>query len=267
MRGAGRIGGKNWKLPPPKEGGGSFNPFDLPTFGDLPVPPTLEPINDDWSISNFNEPVDPRDCSKYPASPYCGENPFSFGSPVGFDIEFRSNGCETCMYVYPVVAWLKLTPTIVCYSDPSCRNKPKPLNDFQDIPEIPDIPKGYELVARLNRSMFFPSNTNEVIKFAGDIDSFQAENSDWKDADVIYDLTQGENSYHYIVSLNKTIDRSYGQIGGDFGMRFYKQGVAFLRYKTKSDMRQDLTTLFRLTTGGAVNRIQFGFDFTIQLYG
>lgn len=258
MRGAGRIGGKNWKVPPPKEGGKSFNPFDLPTFGDLPVPPTLEPINDDWSISNFNEPVDPRDCSKYPASPYCGENPFSFGSPVGFDIEFRSNGCETCMYVYPVVAWLKLTPTIVCYSDPSCRNKPKPSSSPQDIPEIPDIPKGYELVANLNRSMFFPANTNDFLKFAGSVEAFQADNKDWEDADVIYYTTQGENSYHFLYGVG-TIARSYGQIGGELGMQFYKQGIAF-RVTTKSDMRYFLTSLFRLTTGSV--EATFIFDIT-----
>lgn len=258
MRGAGRIGSKNWKVPPPKEGGESFNPFDLPSFGDLPVPPTLEPINDDWSISNFNEPVDPRDCSKYPASPYCGENPFSFGSPVGFDIEFRSNGCETCMYVYPVVAWLKLTPTIVCYSNPSCRNKPKPPSSPQDIPEIPDIPNGYRLVADLNRSMFFPANTNDFLKFAGSIEAFQADNKDWEDADVIYYTTQGENSYHFLYGIG-TIARSYGQIGGNLGMQFYKQGIAF-EVATKSDMRYLLTSLFRLTTGPV--EATFIFDIT-----
>jgi hypothetical protein len=93
-----------------------FNPF----IGDLPVAPQLEPLNDEWSVSDPFEPVDPRDCSKYPASPYCEAETIRLGKPVGFDAEIRSDGCTTCVYIYPVVGWLKLTPTVICRRDPNC---------------------------------------------------------------------------------------------------------------------------------------------------
>ncbi|MBD2150803.1 hypothetical protein H6F44_11825 [Pseudanabaena sp. FACHB-1277] len=130
MRGAGRIGGRDFSPRPIKRAeepdlfGNTANPF----FGELPVPPTLTPINDEWSISDPFEPVDPRDCSKYPASPYCEGNTIRLGPPIGFEIEVRTNGCTTCLYTYPVVGWVKLTPTIVCRRDPNCKedNPPPP---------------------------------------------------------------------------------------------------------------------------------------------
>ena len=140
MRGAGRIGGKNFKIPKGRNPLPSANPLadlSIPTIGDLPVAPTLEPINDDWSISNFNEPVDPRDCSKYPASPYCDNN-FVSTKSLGYEFEVRTNGCETCVYIYPVVLYLKLTPTIICNRRPDCipDQNPKP-----EIPKGEDFPQ------------------------------------------------------------------------------------------------------------------------------
>jgi hypothetical protein len=177
MRGAGRIGGKNWKVPPSKKGGKNYDPFMIPEVGDLPVAPTLEPINDDWSISNFNEPVDPRDCSKYPASPYCGENPFRFGHPIGFDFEIKTNGCETCLYIYPVVAWMKLTPTIICYRDPNCNRKP-PSTAPQSASEmnLPDIPPNCTLTIILSRGWRQGNEDPEdLTKFPTDVASFASE--------------------------------------------------------------------------------------------
>lgn len=144
MRGAARIGGKSFKVPQdtraPDDG---FNPFEsLVPIGDLPVAPVLEPINDEWSISNFNEPVDAKDCAKYPASPYC-ENEWidPFGSPFGVTPEIKTNACETCLYVYPIVMWLKLQPTIICKRDPNCElpgpeDNPPPSFPLPDMPEF-----------------------------------------------------------------------------------------------------------------------------------
>lgn len=132
MRGAGRIGGRNFKLPTNKGGGKSFDPFEaLDLVGDLPVAPVLTPINDNFSWSIDADLADPRDCSRYPASPYCGEIPFRPGSPVGYDFEIKTNGCETCVYVYPVILWMKLTPQVICYRDPNC-DAPPP-NNKKDI--------------------------------------------------------------------------------------------------------------------------------------
>lgn len=132
MRGAARIGGKSFKVPQDtRASDDGFNPFEMIIpVGDLPVAPVLEPINDEWSISNFNEPVDEKDCAKYPASPYC-ENQWidPFGRPFGLQPEIRTNGCETCLYIYPVIMWLKVQPTIICHRDPNCdRPAPPPFN-------------------------------------------------------------------------------------------------------------------------------------------
>lgn len=131
MRGAGRMGGKSFKVPPSKAGGKSFDPFDLLPVGDLPVAPVLTPINDNWSWSKDADPADPRDCARYPASPYCGEVPFRRGSPFGVQPEIRTNGCETCIYIYPVILWLMATPQVICYRDPNCDKTPPPFDPIE----------------------------------------------------------------------------------------------------------------------------------------
>jgi hypothetical protein len=126
MRGSARIGGRAFRIPAAKEAREGFNPLEaLDLVGDLPVAPVLEPINDEWSWSIGADPADPRDCTRYPASPYCGEIPFELGKPFGVTPELKTNGCETCLYVYPVILWLKATPQVICYRDPNC-DRPKP---------------------------------------------------------------------------------------------------------------------------------------------
>lgn len=147
MRGAARIGGKSFRVPDDTRAPESFNPLEaLDLVGDLPVAPALVPINDEWSISNFDDPVDMRDCAAYPASPFC-ENEWldPFGSPFGFAPEIKSNGCETCLYVYPVILWMKFTPSIICYRDPNCDRPNSRKTPSQEVPEIPEIPSGYYL--------------------------------------------------------------------------------------------------------------------------
>lgn len=140
MRGAARIGGRAFRPTPSSTPRDEFNPLEaLDLVGDLPVAPTLEPINDEWSWSLGAEPADPRDCSRYPASPYCGELPAST-IPFGYEPEIKTNGCETCLYVYPVILWLKVTPQVICRRDPNCE-LPGPV----DIPEasypLPNVPQ------------------------------------------------------------------------------------------------------------------------------
>jgi len=138
MRGGGRISGKTFKVPRDTGGGKSYDPFEMSDLiGDLPVAPRLEPINDNFSWSFGADAADPRDCSRYPSSPYCGEVPLRFGSPFGYEPEIRTNGCETCLYVYPVIMWLKATPQVICYRDPNC-DVPPPPRENTDIPEFPE---------------------------------------------------------------------------------------------------------------------------------
>lgn len=129
MRGAASIGGRSFR-PPANTGRRGVDPLDVvenfPSFNELETAPTLTPINDEWSISDPFEPVNPRDCSKYPASPYCEDDVLAIGPPVGFEVDIRSNNCTTCVYIYPVVGWMRLTPTVICRRDPNCRDEQAP---------------------------------------------------------------------------------------------------------------------------------------------
>ena len=96
MRGAARVGGRAFRPTPSKIPKNDSNPFEFSNWiDDLPVAPALEPINDEWSWSLGAEPADPRDCSRYPSSPYCGEIPLKLGSPFGIEPEIKSNGAPT----------------------------------------------------------------------------------------------------------------------------------------------------------------------------
>jgi len=137
MRGAARVGGRSFKMPQGKEPTGGLNPFEyLIPISDLPVAPVLVPINDEWSISNFDDPVNEKDCAAYPASPYCDNELFA-PTFMGFEPEIKTNGCETCLYVYPVIVFLKVQPTIICKRDPNCDREPEPPPQIGDLPRKP----------------------------------------------------------------------------------------------------------------------------------
>jgi hypothetical protein len=156
MRGAARVGGRAFKIPPSKDAPQNFNPLEaLDLVGDLPVAPTLEPINDNWSWSLGAEPADPRDCARYPSSPYCGEIPAST-IPFGYEPEIKTNGCETCLYIYPIILFLKATPQVICHRDPNCEKKAPPRNvsnkpEPYDENTKPNKWQSPECAARINR--------------------------------------------------------------------------------------------------------------------
>lgn len=173
MRGAARVGGRAFRPTPSNTPKQDSNPFDLlkNQIEDLPVAPALEPINDNWSWSLGAEPADPRDCSRYPASPYCGEIPFEFGKPFGFTPEIKSNGCETCVYVYPVILWLKATPQVICHRDPNCDVPNPPLNKDEltkhapkpfDENVQPSANKSPECAARESITNYYYNRQNEL---------------------------------------------------------------------------------------------------------
>lgn len=149
MRGAASIGGRSSFRPPANTAKRGLDPLDVvenfPSFDELETAPTLEPINDEWSISDPFEPVDPRDCSKYPASPYCENDLLAIGPPVGFEVDIRSNNCTTCVYIYPVVGFMRLTPTVICRRDPNCK-------EDRDSPP-PDPRRNFDRPPRLNENV------------------------------------------------------------------------------------------------------------------
>ncbi|MDX2254680.1 MAG: hypothetical protein NW214_04110 [Pseudanabaenaceae cyanobacterium bins.39] len=243
MRGAGRAAGKLFtprrttKAPEPNsEFGIGLNPF----VPDLPVAPKLEPINDEWSISplfDWEASVDPRDCSKYPASPYCENDLIRFGPPVGFDVEFRSNGCTTCMYVYPVVGWMRLTPTIVCKTDPACEERRRdppprlnkdPLRRFRPFPRMDEDPPvdSYRSPECANREKWIAvwhnsQNREESKKLDNALKSF--ETTDYRNVGFfVEELQSGGNTFDNadcLLDLSQPYPIGYPQATGEFVYR------------------------------------------------
>jgi hypothetical protein len=118
-----------------KEGNGLYD--NLRNANDLlqhiqPPPPAQVPIGDPWfgfygSDNLVNgESVDPRDCDRYPDSPWCGGNPIS-DLPAGFEPDWGVDECGAWVQITPVLGFIKLPPVSLGYRRPGkCREEPKP---------------------------------------------------------------------------------------------------------------------------------------------
>ena len=103
---------------------------DLEDAQESPVRDWLVPIGDTGIYISPNDPVDPRDCEKWPSSPHCGGsgiNPFVPKTDVGISVS--KNPCEICVEIQPSILFIDGPPTYVCYRKPSCRTRPVPNNE------------------------------------------------------------------------------------------------------------------------------------------
>jgi hypothetical protein len=244
MRGAARVGGKGFKVPKTLKDLGEA----LRNEEDYPVPTSLVPINDQWSWSLGAEPADPRDCSRYPSSPYCGEVPFRWGPPLGYQIDYKNNGCETCAYIYPVILWLLATPQIICYRNPNCDQKKKKNTPPQDSPEIPEIPEGYKLQILCIRT-WEQEGLQLPNKIAGALDGrrFFGDQTEEK-----YTLFSRE-SWIYSVGfgINDVVWHRVTPKAGDDGIVRVEESSSFNVFRSQEkDGKRFLNALFRRTTGG-----------------
>lgn len=88
------------------------------------------PLND-WGIYTSpnlqnNQPVDPRDCTNYPDSPYCGGTPWT-KMPIGIEPEWGFDECGAWVQLTPVLGFTKLPPVSVGWRKPGkCREEEKP---------------------------------------------------------------------------------------------------------------------------------------------
>lgn len=108
----------------------SLNPM-LPNT-DISTDPTvrgeLVPIGDSSWYWSGNEPVDPRDCDRWPNSPYCSNrlpvDPLDVRE-ISVGVEVSLNPCETCIEVQPSLFGISGPPTVVCKRspDPECQTK------------------------------------------------------------------------------------------------------------------------------------------------
>ena len=119
-----------------------------------------EPVARDWLVPGFgglyytpNEPVDPRDCDRWPDSPYCGGTGITsdFGNlGTGLGIDISISNCEQCITVNQSLAFIALPPYTVChrFDNGSCRPPaipPPPAPSDPDIPGLPPLQNAYEI--------------------------------------------------------------------------------------------------------------------------
>lgn len=125
-----------------------------------PVPQDhgLVPVGDSGFYVTPYEPVDPRDCARWPNSPYCQGDGFNPLEIVGGDIGISSNDCETCVTIQPTVLYIYGPTYTVCYRAESCRPAPPPPpSDISDggnqyqFP-APQAPPGYCRVVYAGKS-------------------------------------------------------------------------------------------------------------------
>lgn len=87
------------------------------------IPDHLEPIGDTGFWITPDEPADPRDCARYPDSPWCGGSGLDWESildlaPASIDPYVSTNGCETCITVDSSLFWVALPQNHICYRLP-----------------------------------------------------------------------------------------------------------------------------------------------------
>lgn len=105
-----------------------------------------------------DEPADPRDCARYPDSPYCGGNPFSF-RPVAINPQIVNNECATGIKITPVLGFVKLPPIEILHIKPKCQPKRPPPSSGG--PVAPWTPKGSKAIRSgiyIYAQMFFSLN-------------------------------------------------------------------------------------------------------------
>lgn len=72
-----------------------------------------------------DSPADPRDCARYPDSPYCGGRPLSL-RPVALRPQIVKDECATGIRLRPVLGFVKLPPVEILAINPKCRAEPPP---------------------------------------------------------------------------------------------------------------------------------------------
>lgn len=89
-------------------------------FGQEP-PAGLSPIGDSGWYVTPDEPADPRDCDRYPDSPWCGGNPIDRTTPIGIGVDFGISRCGVHVTANPVLGYVKLPPVSLAYMREECR--------------------------------------------------------------------------------------------------------------------------------------------------
>ncbi|MEP0868874.1 hypothetical protein NDA01_03560 [Trichocoleus desertorum AS-A10] len=102
--------------------------YQMPDVLEEPLQPWLEPIGDTGFYQSPLEPVDPRDCDRWPDSPSCGGSGVNIDDFINVVPQVHANDCEICVTFSPTLAFISLPPYTICYrkDSPECRPEPPP---------------------------------------------------------------------------------------------------------------------------------------------
>ncbi|MBW4480351.1 MAG: hypothetical protein KME54_26815 [Tolypothrix brevis GSE-NOS-MK-07-07A] len=102
-----------------------FKPFqkakDAKEFWDNAEDPQegLVPLFNSPFYATPDEPADPRDCNRYPDSPYCGGFPFT-KEPISIDISLVRDECNLGIQLGGSLGFIKIAPLQIVYRNPDC---------------------------------------------------------------------------------------------------------------------------------------------------
>ena len=105
---------------PQRRGKRNEEGFKPPTPYYNSPPPELERLYEGGNIYiSPDKPVDPRDCDRWPNSPWCGGNPLDMRG-FGFDFEIYGDECHYCMRIWPTFGFIRMASFDACWVNPSC---------------------------------------------------------------------------------------------------------------------------------------------------
>lgn len=106
---------------------------EFPDVTEEPMQDWLVPIGNTGFYQSPVEPVDPRDCDRWPDSPYCDGSGVNLDNFIDLIPEVHVNDCEICVTISPTLAFISLPPYTIC----------KRKNTPECIPQVPVAPPTY----------------------------------------------------------------------------------------------------------------------------
>lgn len=150
-----------------------------------PPPSGLVPVGDSGLYTTPNTPADPRDCDRYPDSPYCGGNPFNL-KPIDIEVSTTVQadecGVTRSISVTPTLGFTKLPPITAAYIPENCREKYEN-QDKQKTPPPPDQKDGYEPTPQYSPPGFSPNTKVVAVTqdyFFEEIQEYNWERDYWR---------------------------------------------------------------------------------------
>lgn len=143
-----------------------------------PPPSGLVPAGNSGIYVTPNTPADPRDCDRYPSSPYCGGNPFNnklIDIKPSFTAQIDACGISVSATLNPTLGFIKLPPVSAAYIDPNCRAEYERKKRHEPPPAPPGERDDYTPTPQYSPYGFSPNDIVSVVT----IDQYFEENQDY----------------------------------------------------------------------------------------